>query len=81
MAGHTGGEGCPHHPSQQRKGPQGPFLVTASIGVGVRASPAQAVFTHFWIKLFLAAPASFLSAAAFSHWVALSAAPSVFTHF
>ncbi len=29
----------------------------------------------------MAAPASFLSAAAFSHWVALSAAPSVFRHF
>lgn len=27
MAGHTGGEGCPHPPSQQRKGPQGPSLV------------------------------------------------------
>ena len=34
-------------------------------------SAAASVFTHFWIKLFLAAPASFLSAAAFSHWAAL----------
>jgi hypothetical protein len=37
--------------------------------------------THFWTKLFLAAPANFLSAAAFSHWLALSVAASVFTHF
>lgn len=31
-------------------------------------------FTHFWTKLFLAAPASFLSAAAFSHLAAGSIA-------
>ena len=69
---------CPPGTSKE-KGPRAlssPPQPTA----GIRASPAQAVFTHFWIKLFLAALASFLSAAVFA-LVALSAAPSVFTHF
>ena len=65
--GTTGGEGCPHHLSQQRKAP-GPLLVTALNLRWFQSLTGSGGFHALLDKAVLGRPGELLSAAAFCTW-------------